>query len=372
LTVIIVIAKAFLTVVYAFLKLFKVQNKITFLSRQQNVPSVDFLMLESKIKEEHPDYKTVILCKQLKDGFLGKIAYVFHMFRQLYHLATSKVAIIDSYCIPISLLNHKKSLLVIQIWHAIGNMKKFGYALLDKPEGTSTSLATQMRMHRNYDYAVISSLNFKEDFMKGFNITEEKLVEIPLPKTDLLTDKDYISKKRKELKEKYPILAEKKNVFYCPTFRKNPNGEIEALIKLSKAIDRDKYNFILSCHPVSKLQGEYEDVLQFNLSTFDLLFIADFVISDYSTVFYEAGLLELPIFSYAYDWQDYRLEREINFDIEKEFPGLFTSSPEKIAKAIDEGSFDFDKLKAFIDKNVNIKSKSSTKELVDFIFGKIE
>ena len=39
---------------------------------------------------------------------------------------------------------------------------------------------------------------------------------------------------------------------------------------------------------------------------FDALFAADVIISDYSTVIYEAGLLGIPVYLYAYDWDTYR------------------------------------------------------------------
>ena len=58
------------------------------------------------------------------------------MLRQMYHAATSEIVVLDTYCIIISLLKQRKSLKVIQMWHALGAMKKFGYSILDKGEGT--------------------------------------------------------------------------------------------------------------------------------------------------------------------------------------------------------------------------------------------
>ena len=48
----------------------------------------------------------------------------------MYYLATSKVCVLDGYCIPASILKHKKKLKIIQIWHASGAIKKFGYQIL--------------------------------------------------------------------------------------------------------------------------------------------------------------------------------------------------------------------------------------------------
>ena len=45
-----------LNLIYCFMKLLPQQKKIVFLSRQGDSPSVDFTMLEKKIKELHPDF----------------------------------------------------------------------------------------------------------------------------------------------------------------------------------------------------------------------------------------------------------------------------------------------------------------------------
>ena len=55
----------------------------------------------------------------------------------MYHISRSKVVILDTYCYLISNLKHKKDLVVIQIWHAIGICKKAGYAIVGKDEGRS-------------------------------------------------------------------------------------------------------------------------------------------------------------------------------------------------------------------------------------------
>ena len=366
------IARAFLSLIYAFLKLFKTQDKIVFLSRQSDIVSIDFRLMADEIKRSHPEYKTVMLCRKIPSGIVGKIKYSFHMLRQMYHLATSRAAILDSYCIPVSLLRHKKELAVIQIWHALGNMKKFGYAMLDKPEGSDSKLAKAMCMHKNYDCIVISSMSFAKDFLEGFNANPKLLAEIPLPRTDILTDSDKAKNKRSEIMQKYPVLEGKKNILYCPTFRKSDSQISQAVENLSRLIDRTKYNFIVSYHPVSESEKiDDSKALNFAESTFDLLFASDFVISDYSTVFYEAGLLKKPIFSYSFDWEQYHQRREINFDIEHEFPGLFTDDAEQIIGNIEQGIFDFERLEAFIEKNVAVGSGHCTERLISLVFDKI-
>ena len=51
----------------------------------------------------------------LQGGLVNKIGYVFHMFIQMYHISTSKVVVLDTYCIVASVLKHKKETKIIQI-----------------------------------------------------------------------------------------------------------------------------------------------------------------------------------------------------------------------------------------------------------------
>ena len=68
--------------------------------------------------------------------------------------------------------------------------------------------------------------------------------------------------------------------------------------------------------------------------------MADVIISDYSTVIYEAGLLGIPVYLYAYDWDTYREKRGLTIDFENDVPALFTGDPEAIMKAIEDKDFD--------------------------------
>lgn len=52
------------------------------------------------------------------------------------------------------MLNHKSSLTVIQIWHALGKIKQSGYQTVGKAGGRGRLVADELCMHRNYDYII--------------------------------------------------------------------------------------------------------------------------------------------------------------------------------------------------------------------------
>ena len=95
--------------------------------------------------------------------------------------------------------------------------------------------------------------------------------------------------------------------------------------------------------------------------------VADYVISDYSSVIYEAGLAEKPVYLYAYDWQNYSEKRALNLRIEKEVPTIFTQNPEEIIQAIESGSFHDDEFKEFIDKNVTMPDGRCTDKIIELL-----
>lgn len=358
------IAVQLLRIIYFPIKLFPVKKKITFISRQSNKPGIDFRLLEEAIKKEHPDYQTVMLTKRLNNP----ITYCLHLIEQMYHIATSKAVILDSYCIAVSVLNHKKDLCVIQIWHAIGSMKHFGYDMIGKEEGNSEEIAKIMRMHKNYTYITISSYHFIKDFLTGFRANPSIIKEIPLPKADCLTDAAYKQKKQEELFEKYPELKQKKNILYCPTFRKQTvASDTEKINDLVNKVDFEKYNFIYCPHPLSEVLVDNPNVIALEESTFDILFISDYVISDYSSVIYEAGLLKLPVYLYAYDWKNYKTKRTFNIDLEHEVPTIFTGDPDKIIQAIENNEFNAAEFEKFINDNVRMPEDTCCREIMKLI-----
>ena len=171
------------------------------LSRQTDSVPLDMKLLKSKLNELYPDYKVVVLAKRIGEGALQKILYCFHVIRQIFHIATADAAILDSYCIPISILKHN-GLLVIQMWHSVGTMKKFGLSILDQAEGSSRGIAKALHMHEGYDYVLCASPEYREHLMDGFNVGSDKVAILPLPRVELLQDKGYVSATSKRIKER--------------------------------------------------------------------------------------------------------------------------------------------------------------------------
>ncbi|MBR1417297.1 MAG: CDP-glycerol glycerophosphotransferase family protein [Bacilli bacterium] len=351
----IVVIKIFILVlnfIYFFIKLLPTQNKVVMISRQSNKVNTDFKLLGKKLKDK---YKVVYLCKTLEGGIKSKwsvrIKYFFHMFRQMYHLATSKVCILDTYCPTVSILRQKKSLTVIQMWHSVGTMKLFGYAVIDRGEGSNYKIADAMKMHKNYTFACAASDAYKDHLSRGFNIPKSMIKTFTLPRIDLLTDKKHEEKIKNKIYTKYPSLKDKPNIIFAPTFRKKEASFNRRLDELVKNFDFKKYNLIVKLHPLSKIKITNKKVLTAKeFSTFDMLFVADKLISDYSCIIYEAGVRNIPLYFYDYDLDYYKTIRGLAIDY-NELPGYKCDNAKDLVKSF-EKEYDYAYLKKFINKYV--------------------
>lgn len=362
---------AVMNAVYVLMKLLPVRKKVTMLSRQSDEPSNEFLMVRKGIKLRDERVKVVLLCHTLEGGtnssLSDKIRYGFHMFVQMFHIATSKVVILDSYCIAVSVLKHRKSLKVIQMWHSMGTMKKFGYTSLDTEEGSKSEIAYALKMHRNYDYIFASSEAYKDHLASGFGYDADKIMTMPLPRLDLLNSKKYEERVRERIYSRYPQLKEKPVILYCPTFRKNEEAFTRALKELAAAVNNEKYCFVAKLHPLSETSAEGNFITADEFSSFDMLFVADYVISDYSCIVYEAAVRHIPLYFYNFDMDFYTDGRGLAIDYYGELPGPISADAKVIAMEIEFGSYNMEALGKFAEKYV-APTKHATKDIVDFIF----
>lgn len=359
--------KLHLNIIYAFLKLFKIKNnRVVFISRQQNYITKDFDLLRKKILEIEPNYEVIVLCKKIKKNMKSYIKYYFHMYKQMYFLATSQTCVIDSYSICVSVLKHKKSLKIIQIWHALGAIKKFGYQNLGSYAGRNEKMSKYLNMHKNYDLVVSGSDLMSKYFSEAFNINISKIVSIGLPRIDyLIHNQKYIKSRIHKI---YPNLNKKKVILYVPTFRVKEDVKIEELIN---TVDFNKYNLIIKSHPTRKFKVNSNKVYTCNeFLGLELLTVADYVITDYSAISIEAALLNKPIYFYTYDYNDYSLKNGLNINLYEEMPGCVYEDIKLLMKNLAKEKYDLNLVKKYKKKYITNEAGNSAELLARYIIRK--
>ena len=360
------IFKAHLKVIYFFIKLFTTpKNKVLMLSRQSNEINIDFIMLKDELLKKDPNVQIQIMCKKIPKKFLKKVNYYFYIIKTMYHLATSKICIVDGYELQVSILKHKKELVIVQIWHALGAIKKFGRQVVNKKEGSNSVVANIMQMHKNYTFVTCASKATRKIYAEAFEIEEENIPVLGMPRIDYLLGKDNkIDVKVENLLKEYPKLNEKKNILYVPTFRK---GEKTSISEIINSVNKEKYNLIIRLHPLEKTNVDNNYVIDSKYNTFELLKIADYVITDYSAIAFEATVLNKPIFFYLYDLNKYENNRGLNVNLNEEMKLVTFDNINDIISMIEKGEYPYEEYEKFKSKYIETIDTDNSKRIIENI-----
>ena len=262
--------------------------------------------------------------------------------RTAFRMGQSDTVVVDDYFPLLYHLKPDKDVRVFQLWHACGAFKTVGFSRLGKPGGLYVDDVT----HRCYTHVTVSSEAVRPFYAEAFGIPADRVIAAGVPRTDAFFDPTYAEQKRAEFAAAFPQAAGKRVILFAPTFR--GDGRESAHYPAS-AIDfgvlaaacREKGAFVLfKMHPFVKgftLPAGCEDVFadasgvrEVN----DLLFAADRLVTDYSSVIYEAALLNLPTVFYVFDKDEYIATRDFYEPFERyaalgltaeTFPDLLTA-----------------------------------------------
>lgn len=326
-------AKLFLRFIYFFLKLMPVSHdKVVFCSRQSNDMPLDFALIHAELMNRRPQTKCVFFCKHIGYGMMEYIRYAKVLLRSMYHLATSRICIIDSYWPAVSMLSHKQSLKVIQIWHSIGKVKKSGYQTIGRKSGRKAEYARLLHMHENYDYVIAGAKIWNQYYCESFHITEDKILNYGLPRIDYLLKTEIQNRER--FFQEYPAWRDKRIVLYAPTFRRNMDSQSQKLLDAAKSED---FILLVKKHPGQLFAGHEENGNIAMLDTWkaiDLLTVCDILITDYSAIAIEASVLKKTTYYWVYDYVNYIENNGVNIDLYELFPGYVYEDADELFAAV--------------------------------------
>ena len=266
---------------------------------------------------------------------------------------------------------------VIQLWHACGAFKKFGYSIAEKKYGASRRELERYPLYNNFSYVTVSSPEVVWAYAEAFHMEErqERILPVGIPRTDCFYDKERIRLARKKLETVFPQAAGrsrdevtaadtgrgsgKKIVLYAPTFRGNSahavSPELPDFTKLHKILG-DDFLFLVKHHPFvkqraalpEKLSGFVRDVTD-QMEIDELLMVSDVCMTDYSSLVFEFALFERPLLFYAPDLDEYNDWRGFYYPYEEITPGPVVRRTEEIADYLLHlsGRFDRQQVSAF-------------------------
>ena len=352
----------FIRVLYTPMKLRKTKNKIVWLSRQSDEKSEDIKRLSEEIKKLSPETVQVFRLKKLKDESGLSLSYVFSVFGDMWELSDASVAVADTYSIPLSCLNHKKTLKKVQIWHALGAVKKFSLQAVGKAQGRNEAVSKAMCMHRNYDVVIAPSEATAKFYCEAFGCGEDKIRIASLPRVDEILNGDC---RKDEFLALNPDFKGKKIILYTPTFRTNDGVYAEDLYNAFS--ETAVVNLIVKAHPLSKLSQNLRYQIKGDFSTYDLMKIADGLITDYSACAFEGSLLNKPMWFYVPDYEIYKAEQGLNVDVVNELSKISYFDEKLLVKDVTLNEYDLSLIKQFSDKYVVNKGADNTEKLARII-----
>lgn len=357
------VAKLGLQLLYLLFWPFPVRNKVVMLSRESDTPPIDFVLLKEELARISPETQVVCFCRKMVKG-INPVTYCLFLVSSLYHIATAKVAVTDTYSIPLCALHHKKGLKIVQIWHAVGAVKQFSYQCLDKPGGHSSAMARQMAMHRNYDYILCTSQATRKIYTEAFDTPAEKILPLGMPRVD------YIQRPDPEARERYleqnPHLKGKKIALYLPTFRDGLDDGVQMLVQAAQK--QSDVALLVKPHPLSQFSIPKENCTQRGWSTYDLMKVCDVVITDYSASSLEASLLHKPVYFYLFDKEAYLQNQGLNIDPEQELPLACFRRAEQLLTAISLGGYDLAALERFRSRYIETADENNTATIARFLY----
>lgn len=243
----------------------------------------------------------------------------------IYYLSKSKVVCIDQATKLTSNLRLRKSVEVIQLWHAGGAYKKFGF---DACDGTFQDRKRIERIHGNTSWVITSSNNVRNVYAKAFGLPLEKVLPFGLLRTD-----QYFSIKNKK--------RNKRVVLFAPTFRTtNENRryikKLDATLSgLQRALSGTDYKLAVRLHPSISNECILNTVLEWsNRPLIDCLSETEVLITDYSSIFFDFSIFDGRIFWYLPDKEEYEFERGLYFNPLLEYPDYSATTISTLAELI--------------------------------------
>lgn len=304
-------------------------NRVLFLKENGEEPTENMAAVRDRMRERGLD-KDFVIAERYRNTFGGR-QNPFSWMRDIVAIARADYVFIDDYCPVFNFIDPGSDTVLTQIWHAGVGFKSVGYARF----GVKGSPDPYQSAHRRYDYALIGNKHLRQIYSEVFGIEEEALLATGMPRLDHFLDGDRAHAARADLLERYPWMEEGRVVVFAPTFRgagqrtaHYPYEEyfdMEALYAM--CCDTNTY-FVFEMHHFIQMPPEIPEEYQDRIidlseeSLNDLFFVADVLVTDYSSCFYDYLLLKKPVVFYVPDKVLYEATRGVQRTVDEMAPGV--------------------------------------------------
>nr|WP_263313446.1 CDP-glycerol:glycerophosphate glycerophosphotransferase [Mammaliicoccus sp. Marseille-Q6498] len=344
------------------------------------------------MQNNYPQYNYVWVFKKPKENNISGNAVKVAKGSSEYYKAYSEAAFwVSNARLPLY-LNKKENQTYIQTWHGTP-LKKLAndMKVVRMPNTTTANYKKNFNLETSrWDYLVSPNNYSTNIFKSAFWMNEERIWEIGYPRNDVLVKRQNDVEYIEQIKQDLNIPSGKKVIMYAPTWRddeyvKKGSYLFELRINLANLQEKlgEDYVILLRMHYLISnaldLNGYEEfaiDVSNYN-DISELFLISDVLITDYSSVMFDFGILKRPQFFFAYDIEKYdKGLRGFYMDYMKDLPGEIITDEFKLAdelKDLENHKVKYaDKIEAFYNKFCSLEKGLSSKYIGDYINEKIK
>lgn len=283
----------------------------------------------------------------------------------------------------------KKEQVFVQCWHGTP-LKRLGCDLEHLNNAMNSISEIRKRYHieaSKFDYFLSPSKFASEKFITAWDLEKINKKDIMLeegyPRNDFLinyNEEDVIRVKKELGIDK----TDKKIILYAPTYRDNQHSvgvgyTYETKVDFDKLKEElsDEYIILFRAHWLVAQEFEFDKYKDFviDVSNHDdineLYIIADMLITDYSSVFFDYANLKRPMIFYMYDLEAYRDDIRGFYLKLDELPGRIIENEEELIKEIKTilNKFTYDETyKKFNEKFNYLDDGQASRRVIEKIF----
>ena len=319
--------------------------------------------------------------------WMRKKLHMQYRFRFMKLYAQSRVVFLVDYFDLADIVKKRPETQVVQLWHACGLLKRWGYAVTSSGWGATEKELKRYPIYVNQTLSVVSShsMTVKNGYRAAFRCDPEIIKPLGVPRTDSYFNEACVKNARDKIKAVFPEIGDRKIILYAPTFRGKsiPKSYIDHGLDfrtLKNELSKE-YAVITKFHPLMVKPGLPESGRIMGLGfVFDATHVltaeevlpaADILVTDYSSIQFEYLLFERPIISYIYDIDKYVKDRDLFLPYERLAPGpyVFTQAElvEKV-KTVDKW-FDIEKTQRYKEEFMSACDGRSTERIFQYVFG---
>jgi CDP-ribitol ribitolphosphotransferase len=333
--------------------------------------------IRDHLRATRPDIRVVELAWRPGRGRTRLLGASRYALRAGWLLARARLFVVDDYYFPMYVIRPRPGSTFVQVWHACGAFKKFGYSVLDKSFGADEAYVRAVAIHSNYDLCLVSAQRFAGAYAEAFGQPLGLFsARLGIPRTDLFFDAARIERAAAAVRARYRIPDGRRVVLYAPTFR----GESVSRARTPTDLDLEAMREVLGADHVVLLRSHpfvrerltpSGNLAEFVIDVSDhpdmneLMLVADVLVTDYSSAIYEFALLGRPMAFFAPDHEAYERERGFYFEYRTGVPGPIFTDSRALAEHLRAADFDLERVRRFAAESFDVADGRATQRFVE-------